>query len=97
MSKDSEKGRLGQSFDDFLKEEGIYDEVVETAVKRVIARQLSEIMQEQKITKVEMARRLATSRAQLNRLLDPNNDSVTLGMLSRAAKAVGRNIRLELA
>lgn len=97
MSEDVEKGRLGQSFDDFLKEDGIYEEVAETAVKRVIAWQLSEIMQEQKITKVEMARRLATSRAQLNRLLDPDNDSVTLGMLSRAAKAVGRNIRLELA
>jgi DNA-binding Xre family transcriptional regulator len=97
MSEDVEKGRLGQSFDDFLKEDGIYEEVAETAIKRVIAWQLSEIMQEQKITKVEMARRLATSRAQLNRLLDPDNDSVTLGMLSRAAKAVGRNIRLELA
>lgn len=97
MREGLEKGRLGQSFDDFLKEDGIYEEVTETAVKRVIAWQLSEIMQEQKITKVEMARRLATSRAQLNRLLDPNNDSVTLGMLSRAARAVGRNIRLELA
>ncbi|KPH81879.1 MULTISPECIES: helix-turn-helix transcriptional regulator [Bosea] len=97
MSEDTEQGRLGQSFDDFLKEDGIYEEVAETAVKRVIAWQLSAIMQEQKITKVEMARRLATSRAQLNRLLDPNNDSVTLGMLSRAAKAVGRHIRLELA
>lgn len=97
MGEDVEQGRLGQSFDDFLKDDGIYAEVAETAVKRVIAWQLNEIMQEQKITKVEMARRLATSRAQLNRLLDPDNDSVTLGMLSRAAKAVGRSIRLELA
>mgnify|MGYP003395320301 CR=1 FL=1 len=96
MSDDVENGRLGQSFDDFLIEEGIYEEVTEIAVKRVIAWQLAEIMRRQKITKVEMARRLETSRAQLNRLLDPDNDSVTLGMLSRAAKAVGRNIRLEL-
>lgn len=97
MSDETQKGRLGASFDEFLKEEGIYEEVTQTAVKRVIAWQISEIMRQQKITKVEMARRLATSRAQLNRLLDPDNDSVTLGMLSRAAKAVGRNIRLELA
>ena len=97
MSSNEEKGRVGQSFDDFLKEEGLYEEVTEIAVKRVIAWQLSEIMHEQKITKVEMARRLSTSRAQLDRLLDPANDSVTLGMLSRAARAVGRTIRLELA
>ncbi|MFN3672560.1 MAG: Fis family transcriptional regulator [Bosea sp. (in: a-proteobacteria)] len=97
MTGESESGKIGQSFDDFLKEDGIYAEVTETAVKRVIAWQLAAIMQEQKISKVEMARRLATSRAQLDRLLDPDNDSVTLGMLSRAARAVGRTIRLELA
>lgn len=95
--KNAEKGRLDSSFDDFLQEQGIDEEVTEAAVKRVIAWQLSQIMQEQKITKVEMARRLATSRAQLDRLLDPENDSVTLGVLARAAKAVGRRIRLELA
>ena len=88
---------IGSNFDDFLADEAMLEEATAVAVKRVIAWQLSEIMQEQKITKVEMARRLATSRAQLNRLLDPDNDSVTLGMLSRAARAVGRNIRLELA
>lgn len=92
-----EKGRVGSSFDDFLIEDGIYEEATQTAVKRVLAWQLADIMQKQKISKTEMARRLETSRAQLDRLLDPGNDSVTLGMLSRAAKAVGRTIRLELA
>jgi len=92
-----EKGRIGPAFDDFLKEEGLFEDVRETAIKRVIAWQLCEIMREQKITKVEMARRLETSRAQLDRLLDPDNDSVTLATLSRAAKAVGRSLRLELA
>lgn len=92
-----EKGHIGSSFDDFLDEQGIREETTEVAVKRVIAWQLAQVMQEQHITKVEMARRVGTSRAQLNRLLDPNNDSVTLGLLTRAARAVGRNLRLELA
>ena len=94
---DIEKGRLGSSFDSFLEDQGIQEEVSEVAAKRVIAWQLASIMKDQRITKVEMARRLKTSRAQLDRLLDPENDSVTLGMLSRAAKAVGRSLRLELA
>ncbi len=97
MTTETEKGRLGPTFDSFLQDEGIAAETKETAVKRVIAWQLSKIMAEQKISKVEMARRLLTSRAQLDRLLDPDNDSVTLGMLTRAAKAVGRTIKLELA
>lgn len=96
MSKKIEKGRLGPTFDGFLEEQGIAAETKEMAVKRVIAWQLSQIMAEQNITKVEMARRLSTSRAQLDRLLDPDNDSVTLGTLTRAAAAVGRKIKLEL-
>ena len=66
-------------------------------MKRVIAWQLAEVMKQQHITKVDMARRLNTSRAQLDRLLDPDNDSVTLAMLTRGARAVGRSIKLELA
>lgn len=96
MTNDIEKGRLGPTFDSFLEEQGIAEETREIAVKRVIAWQLAQVMEEQHINKVEMARRLNTSRAQLDRLLDPDNDSVTLGMLTRAAKAVGRTIRLEL-
>jgi len=91
------KGRIGSPFDDFLKEEGIYEEVSARAIKRVLARQLDALMVDQKITKAELARRMKTSRAQLDRLLDPQNESVTLATLTRAAHAVGRNLRVELA
>ena len=90
------KGRIGSPFDDFLKEEGIYEEVSARAIKRVLARQLDALMMNQKITKAELARRMKTSRAQLDRLLDPQNESVTLATLTRAAHAVGRNLRVEL-
>jgi antitoxin HicB len=90
------KGRIGSSFDDFLKEDGIYEEVTARAIKRVIARQLDALMEDQGLTKSELAKRMKTSRAQLDRLLDPENESVTLGTLTRAAKAVGRHLRMEL-
>jgi DNA-binding Xre family transcriptional regulator len=90
------KGKIGSPFDDFLKEEGIYEEVSARAIKRVLARQLDALMVDQKITKAELARRMKTSRAQLDRLLDPQNESVTLATLTRAAHAVGRNLRVEL-
>ena len=90
------KGRVGSSFDDFLKEEGIYGEVTARAIKRVIARQLDALMGEEGLTKTELAKRMKTSRAQLDRLLDPENESVTLGTLTRAAQAVGRQLRMEL-
>ena len=90
------KGRIGSSFDDFLKEEGIYEEVTARAIKRVIARQLDALMQEQGISKTKLAKSMKTSRAQLDRLLDPENESVTLGTLTRAAQAVGRNLRMDL-
>jgi DNA-binding Xre family transcriptional regulator len=90
------KGRVGESFDKFLKEEGIYEEVTARAIKRVIARQLDVLMHDQGLTKSSLARRMKTSRAQLDRLLDPDNESVTLGTLTRAAQAVGRNLRMEL-
>ena len=95
-STKKQKGRIGSSFDDFLKEEGIYEGVTARAIKRVIARQLDALMQEQGISKTELARSMKTSRAQLDRLLDPDNESVTLGTLTRAAQAVGRNLRMEL-
>ena len=90
------KGKIGSPFDDFLKEEGIYEEVSARAIKRVLARQLDALMVDQKITNAELARRMKTSRAQLDRLLDPQNESVTLATLTRAAHAVGRNLRVEL-
>ena len=90
------KGRIGGSFDAFLKEEGLYEEVTARAIKRVIARQLDAVMRENHLTKTMLAKRMQTSRAQLDRLLDPDNESVTLGPLARAAHAVGRNLRMEL-
>src|SRR5713226_6390344 len=90
------KGRIGSPFDGFLKQEGIYEEVTARAIKRVIARQLDALMQEQRLCKSELAKRMRTSRAQLDRVLDPENQSVTLGTLTRAARAVGRQLRMEL-
>jgi antitoxin HicB len=90
------RGRIGSSFDDFLKENAIYEEVTARAIKRVIARQLGVLMQEEGLTKAALAKRMHTSRAQLDRLLDPENESVTLGTLTRAAHAVGRQLHMEL-
>jgi DNA-binding Xre family transcriptional regulator len=90
------KGRIGSSLDDFLKKEGIYEEVTARAIKRVIARQLDALMEQEGLTKTELAKRMKTSRAQLDRLLDPDNESVTLATLTRAAQAVGRHLRMEL-
>lgn len=98
MTKTAKKktGSIGSSLDDFLKEDGSYEEVTARAIKRVLARQLDELMKRDKISKAELASRMQTSRAQLDRLLDPENESVTLGTLARAAQAVGRHLRMEL-
>lgn len=87
---------IGSLFDNFLKDEGIYEETQAAAIKRVLARQIERAMKEQKISKADMARRMDTSRTQLDRLLDPDNDSLTLTTLARAAKVIGREIRLQL-
>lgn len=88
---------FGSSFEDFLKEEGIYDEVTAHAVKRVLTWQIEQAMKTQGISKIEMARRMHTSRTQVDRLLDPNNDKVQLETVQRAASAIGRTLKLELA
>ena len=80
------------SFDSFLEEHGIREEVEAVAIKRVLAWQLSQAMQEQQKTKQAMARQLRTSRSQLDRLLDPQNVSVTLDAITRAAKALGKRL-----
>jgi DNA-binding phage protein len=87
---------IGSSLDDFLKEEGLYEDATNYAVKRVLAWQVEKAMQEQGITKTEMARRMGTSRAHLDKLLDPENDKVQLDTVQRAATAVGRRLRLVL-
>ena len=96
MAKKRKTGSIGSSFDDFLKEDGSYEEVTARVIKRVLARQLDDLMKRDKISKTELASRMHTSRAQLDRLLDPENESVTLATLARAAQAVGRQLRMEL-
>ena len=88
---------FGSSFEDFLKEQGIYEEVTNHAIKRVLAWQIEQAMKAEGISKAEMARRMHTSRTQLDRLLDPDNDKVQLDTVQRAAAAVGRKLKLELA
>jgi len=96
MSQDIERGKVGASFEDFLKEQGTYEETSERAVKRVLAFQLAEEMKAKGITKVKMAEMLDTSRSQLNRLLDPDAENVTLQSLANVARQLGRTLHLEL-
>jgi len=88
---------IGSNFDDFLEEEGILAKTEAVAVKRVIAFQVEQMMKEQNLSKTEMSRRMNTSRAALDRLLDPANQAVTLLTLDRAARALGRRLQISLA
>ena len=90
------KKNIGSSFDGWLREEGIYEQVTANAVKRVLARQISAAMKDRRFSKAEMARQMQTSRSALERLLDPDYEAVTLATLHKAATAVGRQIRVEL-
>jgi DNA-binding Xre family transcriptional regulator len=87
---------IGSDFDDFLREEGILAEVEATALKRVIAFQIEQEMKRRNMTKTDLALKMKTSRASLNRLLDPDNTSVTLQTLERAALAIDKKLRIEL-
>jgi antitoxin HicB len=87
---------IGSSLDDFLKDEGVLEETRMVALKEAVAWQVQKAMDKENITKVEMARRMNTSRAALARLLNPANASLTLQTLSRAARALGRDLRIEL-
>jgi antitoxin HicB len=87
----------GSTFDSFLAEQGIREEVEAVAIKRVLARQLERAMQEQQKTKQSMAKQLRTSRSQLDRLLDPQNPSVTLDTIARAAGALGKRVIIRVA
>ena len=86
----------GGSFDDFLKEEGIYEELQARALKRALAEQLDDAMQSGNLSKVNIAQRMATSRSQLDRVLDPSNLSIQLDTLVKAASAVGRTVEIRL-
>jgi antitoxin HicB len=87
---------LGSSFDDFLAEEGIYEEVTAVAWKRVLAWEVSKAMREEGISKSEMAKRMKTSRSQLERFLDPDNPSVLLETVQKAAAAIGKRVTIGL-
>ena len=87
---------IGSTFDDFLAKEGISDEVEAGAIKKIIAYQLLETMKKEQITKTALATQLDTSRAAVNRLLDPDNESITLLTLKKAANVLGKKLRLEL-
>ena len=87
---------IGSSFEDFLAEEGLLEECTNTAIKRVIAWQVEQAMQEHGLTKAAMAHEMHTSRAALNRLLDPENTSITLHTLQRAAAVVGKRVQITL-
>lgn len=87
----------GDNFDDFLAKEGILEEVSTRAHKRLLALQIADILEETSLTKTELAARMHTSRSQLDRLLDPDNTTITLDSLDRLARAVGRQLRIEFA
>ena len=90
------KKNIGSTFDSWLTVEGIREEVTAVAIERVLAQQIEAAMKANNFSKAEMARRMHTSRAALDRLLDPEYDAVTLSTLRKAAIAVGRELRLEL-
>jgi antitoxin HicB len=87
---------IGSSFESWLDEEGIREEVTAAAIKAVIARQLANEMKKRKITKQRMAELMKTSRAQVDRLLDPDNGSAMIESLQRTARIVGRELRMQL-
>ena len=86
----------GSRFDDLLKEEGIFEEVQAKALKRALSEQLEESMHAAKLTKLDMAKKMATSRSQLDRVLDPGNVSLQLDTLIRAARALGKEIEIKI-
>jgi DNA-binding Xre family transcriptional regulator len=91
------KKNIGSSFDDFLKEEAMLEDATAVALKRVIAWQIAEEMKTQRITKTELAKRMHTSRAALNRLLDEADPSLTLTTLASAASALGKKVNIQFA
>jgi predicted XRE-type DNA-binding protein len=87
---------VGSDLDDFLREEGLLEEVEAVAAKRVLAYQISEAMKDQDLSKAAMARRMGTSRSSLDRLLDPEVPSVTLLTIEKAAHVLGKRVRIQM-
>lgn len=92
----AKKGPVGSSFEDYLAEQGTLEETTAVAVKRVLAWQLEQAMEKKQLTKSQMAKAMKTSRSQLDRILDPDNERIRLDTLAAAARAVGRQLRIEL-
>ena len=86
---------LGSNFDDFLAEEGLLAEVEATAIKRVIAYQIEQEMNQKGLTKTEMAKKMKTSRSSLDRLLDPQNASINLQTITKATSILGKRLKIE--
>jgi len=91
-----QKGRIGATFEDFLKKEGTYEETTVIAVKRLLARQLAQAMKEEQISKNQLAKAMNTSRRQLERTLDPDNENIQLNTVIKAAQVLGRQLLIEL-
>ena len=92
----TKRGRIGSSFEDYLREQGTMEETTVIAVKRVLAWQLGQAMAQEHLSKNQMAKAMKTSRSQLDRILDPDNDSIQLSTLINAARVLGRELRIEL-
>lgn len=96
MSNMAKNPHTGSAFDDFLREEGLYEDCAAAAIKEVLAWQIENEMKKQKITKSAMAQRMHTSRSQLDRLLAPQKTGISLETMQRAASVVGKELRIEL-
>lgn len=92
----SAKGRIGTTFEDFLRQEGTLEATSAVAIKRVLAWQLTRAMADNALTKAQLAKAMKTSRSQLDRILDPENQAVQLDSIIKAVRAVGRELRIEL-
>lgn len=91
-----QKGRTGSTFEDFLKEEGTYEETTAIAVRRVLAWLLAQAMKEKQMSKNQMAKAMNTSRSQLDQILDPNNENVQLNTIIKVARVLGHRLSIEL-
>ena len=96
MNKKTKNPHIGSSFDDFLDEQGILEECEHQALKEILADQVRKAMEDRRISKTEMAKKMHTSRRQLDRLLDPSVANVTLATMLKAARAVGRELHIAL-
>ncbi len=96
MTRKKKNAAIGSNFDEFLAEEGLLEGATSVAIKRVIAWQIAEAMKAARVTKKVLAERMHTSRSHLDRLLDERDTGLTIETLGKAARALGRNVRIEL-